>query len=290
MRLLKASEMAKSKYEYVKKFEREMSALPGCFLVVRIDGKGFHRFSKLHNFEKPNDLNALELMNKAAVCVFNEFNDIIIAYGQSDEYSFVFRQETDLYQRRPSKIMSTVVSMFTSSYVFHWSSFFKDRLLQYPPSFDARMVEYPSAKVLRDYLSWRQADCHINNLQNTSFWKLVQDGGLTPNEAQKRLETMLSGDKQEMLFSEFKTNYNNLPEIFKKGTIIIKECVEETVGLPSTSLDATTVYQSSGVDSAACKQEICKSKKKMKSSKPVSLHVDIIGDVFWKARPYLLGE
>lgn len=44
LRLLKASEMAKSKYEYVKKFEREMSALPGCFLVVRIDGKGFHRY------------------------------------------------------------------------------------------------------------------------------------------------------------------------------------------------------------------------------------------------------
>lgn len=57
------------------------------------------------------------------------------------------------------------------------------------------------------------------------------------------------------------------------------------------SLDATTVYQSSEVDSTACKQEeICKSKKKMKSSKTVSLHVDIIGDVFWKARPCLLGE
>lgn len=50
-------------------------------------------------------MNALELMNKAAVCVFNEFNDIIIAYGQSDEYSFVFRQETDLYQRRPRQVI-----------------------------------------------------------------------------------------------------------------------------------------------------------------------------------------
>lgn len=44
------------------------------------------------------------------------------------------------------------------------------------------------------YLNLLGFDCfliilgHINNLQNTSFWKLVQDGGLTPNEAQKRLE------------------------------------------------------------------------------------------------------
>lgn len=31
--------------------------------------------------------------------------------------------------------------------------------LQYPPTFDCRLVCYPSEKNLRDYLSWRQADC-----------------------------------------------------------------------------------------------------------------------------------
>jgi tRNA(His) guanylyltransferase len=30
--------------------------------------------------------------------------------------------------------------------------------------FDARAVLYPSDRTLRDYLSWRQADTHINNL------------------------------------------------------------------------------------------------------------------------------
>ena len=35
--------------------------------------------------------------------------------------------------------------------------------MQYPPTFDARVVLYPSEQNLRDYLSWRQADCKFVN-------------------------------------------------------------------------------------------------------------------------------
>lgn len=33
--------MANSKYEYVKRFELDDSLLPGCWIVIRLDGKGF---------------------------------------------------------------------------------------------------------------------------------------------------------------------------------------------------------------------------------------------------------
>ncbi len=33
--------MANSKYEYVKNYEQDDRLLPGCFIVVRLDGKGF---------------------------------------------------------------------------------------------------------------------------------------------------------------------------------------------------------------------------------------------------------
>lgn len=82
--------------------------------------------------------------------------------------------------------MTNVVSFFASSYVFMWSKFITDRPLLYPPTFDARTVLYSTNKNLRDYLSWRQADCHINNLYNTVFWALVQQGGLTNVEAEVR--------------------------------------------------------------------------------------------------------
>jgi tRNA(His) guanylyltransferase len=38
-----------------------------------------------------------------------------------------------------------------------------DQPMLYTPVFDGRAVCYPNFVVLRDYLSWRQADTHINN-------------------------------------------------------------------------------------------------------------------------------
>lgn len=176
------SKMAQSRFEYVKSFETDDRLLPNSWIVVRIDGKNFHKFSTKHNFSKPNDTRALSLMNHAAVCVMNEYKEITLAFGESDEYSFVFRKNTDLYKRRGSKIMSYVNSIFSSSYVFYWNRYFGDTKLLYPPAFDSRVVLYPSNENLRDYLSWRQADTHINNLYNTTFWNLVLKGGLDNNQ------------------------------------------------------------------------------------------------------------
>jgi len=254
------SKMAKSKFEYVRNFETEDKLLPNSWIVVRIDGKGFHKFSDDHEFIKPNDLNALNLMNKCARAVLDDFNEITIAYGQSDEYSFVFRKDSQIYSRRGSKLITNISSLFASRYVFHWSEFFPDKKLKYPPCFDGRAVLYPSEKNIRDYLSWRQADCHINNLYNTVFWTLIQKGGMTPKGAQERLKGTVSGDKNEILFSEFGVNYNNEPNQLKKGTTIIKR--KEKIDLPD-------------------------GEHKMRT-RTLELDCDIIGDQFWNDNPHLL--
>lgn len=92
------------------------------------------------------------------------------------------RKEAQAYSRRSSKLATNVCSLFTSAFVYHWSEYFDTAKPQYPPVFDGRTVLYPSDHNMRDYLSWRQADCHINNLYNTTFWALVLKGGLTPHE------------------------------------------------------------------------------------------------------------
>lgn len=120
--------MANSKYEYVRLFEKDDSLLPNTYIVIRIDGRGFHRykviiykcinicyklyhikkkkhytiyrFSQQHEFDKPNDRRAIELMNHCAIEVMKEIHDINIAYGQSDEYSFVISKSSNLYSRR----------------------------------------------------------------------------------------------------------------------------------------------------------------------------------------------
>ena len=293
-----------SKYEYVKKFETDDRLLPNCWMVVRIDGKAFHRFSDSHSFNKPNDIKALNLMNACAEHVMNEFNDIVISYGQSDEYSFVFRRMTDLYGRRSAKITTNVVSLFASTYVFNWSKFFPTTELQYPPSFDARAVLYPTNETLRDYLSWRQVDCHINNLYNTVFWALVQQGKLSNHDAQQRLKGSVSGDKNEILFSEFNINYNNEPDQFKKGTTIFRKKVE--IPIESTVQDKMRVEKDeiqlmSLNENLVDKKERISTqrKKKLKNdnenqtkirTKIVQINCDIIRDDFWTENNHILGN
>jgi len=48
------------------------------------------RFSQAHQFQKPNDLEALLLMNASAVAVVEDLSDIVFAYGVSDEYRYAF--------------------------------------------------------------------------------------------------------------------------------------------------------------------------------------------------------
>jgi hypothetical protein len=62
--------------------------------------------------------------------------------------------------------LTTVVSQFTSSYVFNWTKHFPGVSLKYPPSFDGRIVLYPAEKAVRDYFSWRQADSESLSLES----------------------------------------------------------------------------------------------------------------------------
>lgn len=92
--------MANTDFAYVRNFEVPDPIAPSNFIVVRIDGRGFSKFSAKYDFTKPNDLRAIQLMNAAATEVVKAFVDVVIAYGQSDEYSFVFGEETGLWERR----------------------------------------------------------------------------------------------------------------------------------------------------------------------------------------------
>ncbi|KAI1797195.1 tRNAHis guanylyltransferase [Ganoderma leucocontextum] len=280
--------MAGSKFAYVRNFELPDTLLPGTFMVLRIDGHAFHRLSEEHGFTKPNDERALQLMDHAARDVMNEFKDIVLAFGESDEYSFLFRKSAALYNRREAKILTTITSLFTSSYVFNWPKYYTDTPLKYCPSFDGRIVLYPSATVVRDYFSWRQADTHINNLYNTVFWALVLKGDQTTTEAHATLRGTVSSQKHEMLFSRFGVNYNDLPARFRKGSILVREEVStDAEGVDGA--DATSVLE--GAVPPTTPQSTSKKKMKVRVRTTVELHhCDIIGDEFWNSRPNILAD
>ncbi|KAG6082964.1 Glucose-responsive transcription factor [Claviceps sp. LM220 group G6] len=279
--------MANSKFEYVRNFEQTDSLLPNTWIVVRIDGRAFTKMCAKYGFEKPNDRRALDLMNAAAKAVVIDLPETVIAYGVSDEYSFVFHKSCNLFERRASKLVSTIVSTFTANYVYSWGTYFPDTPLSFPlPTFDGRAVCYPSVQNLRDYLSWRQVDCHINNLYNTTFWLLIQLGGLDNKEAERTLAGTLAADKNEILFSRFNINYNNEPEIFKKGSVIFRdyELVDAEPHAVALEMDdlAEPVQQS--------KSQAERDRKKRAKARVVVSHTDIIKDEFWNRRPWILSN
>ncbi|WVN89235.1 uncharacterized protein L203_104453 [Cryptococcus depauperatus CBS 7841] len=294
--------MAKSRFEYVRNYELPDPLTPNTFIIVRLDGKGFHKFSDAHNFAKPNDKRALDLMDTAAKTVFDEYKDVVMAFGESDEYSFLLRRATRVYNRRRSKINTSIVSLFTSAYVFNWPYFFPDVPLRYPPSFDGRVILYPGEIEIRDYFSWRQADTHINNLYNTTFWALVHSGQTTA-EANKTLQGTNSKDKNELLFSQFSINYNNLPEMFRKGSVLVRQAQQpsvlasskpQTVQQEGSNENHPVEIASQGPKSSeiiTTGHEKCLRKEKTyvgTEGRVVVLHEDIVGDAFWKERPWLL--
>ena len=137
----------------------------------------------------------------------------------------------------------------------------------------------------------------------------------------------MSADKNELLFSQFGINYNNLPEIYRKGSVLIWTPAEKATAsykkakdgdktnskdqhtvtdkaqfnddskshdsnskshdCPSSPAAAATVTVSLG---AANDRGSRRSKGKVKRVVEV-LHVDIIGDKFWTEHSEILrGE
>ncbi|AQK87981.1 tRNA(His) guanylyltransferase 1 [Zea mays] len=214
---------------FVKKFGINHIFSPCNWIIVRIIACQFDQFSTIHSFDKPNDETALRLMNESASLMMEQYPDIVFGYGFSNEYSFVFHEKSELYQRRESLILSSCSSYFTSLYMTKWKEFFPYTELMQTPHFEADALCYPKLKIICEYLSWRQAECHAGNQYNTCFWMLVKSGK-SEKEAHEILKGTLSKDKNELLFQQFQMNYNNEPAMFRKGSCVYRRKVEELAG------------------------------------------------------------
>jgi tRNA(His) guanylyltransferase len=138
---------------------------------------------------------------------------------------------------------------------------------------------------------------HINNLYNTTFWALLQQGQMSNIDAEALLKGTLASDKHELLFSRFKINYNNEPEIFRKGSVVFREyeLVEPTLESPqgSSTMPSDPHYReesSTEIDpTSTSKTQAQKQRKEKAKAKIVVQHIDIIKDEFWERRPWILS-
>lgn len=130
-------------------------------------------------------------------------------------------------------------------------------------------------------------------MYNTCFWALVLQGGRTTQEANKELSGTVSGQKQELLFSQFGINYNELEPVFRKGSILVwqddrsepvpagaaEDKVEDEVEKDEAGEVPEERREVPGKPGVFMRQR--KVKQPRVSRSVVVVHEDLIGEAWW---------
>ncbi|MCQ2379082.1 MAG: tRNA(His) guanylyltransferase Thg1 family protein, partial [Victivallaceae bacterium] len=191
----------------MKKFEGcyDLRIAPRFPVIVRIDGRAFHAWTKKTHCERPFDEKLMRLMAETTKFLCENVDGCVFGYTQSDEISLLLRDDqsydsTPWFDKRVQKIVSVSASIATS-YFTENNPFGK----KIPAFFDARVFALPPQEV-RGYFIWRQNDASKNSLS-----MLAQS--LYPH-------TELVGKKrdqlQELCFCKG-FNWNDLPTPKKRG-------------------------------------------------------------------------
>jgi tRNA(His) guanylyltransferase len=134
-------------------------------VIVRVDGKNFHQWTKKVKAKKPFDMVIMDCMRSASSFVCRNLQGWRLAYTQSDEVSFlVMPGETGQLPHggKPSKLETIIASEFT----YHFNKTFEGqawyfKMLAYPAYFDARSFVVPEEDVA-NYFYWRELDWRRN--------------------------------------------------------------------------------------------------------------------------------
>lgn len=185
-------------------------------LVVRLDGKSFHTFTK--GLERPYDQSLSDLMVATMKALVDRFQ-ANIGYTQSDEITLVFLSEPedrgDLnFDGRLQKI-ETLTASFASVYFNKHLRNYLPQKADELPIFDSRAFAVPNAQEAYHSLLWRQQDCTKNaiSMAAQSMYK------------QSELQGKNGSELQEMMFQKG-VNFNDYPFFFKRGTFARREGVE----------------------------------------------------------------
>ena len=96
----------------MKAYEQEYrQAVPeGKWIILRLDGRGFSRFTKKMRFGKPFDGVMSEMMSRTALALAKDFQ-AVAAYMQSDEITLVLPPYYTGFSRRSEKLIGCAASL-----------------------------------------------------------------------------------------------------------------------------------------------------------------------------------
>ena len=206
-----------------------------CPLIIRIDGRAFHTFTK--GLKRPFDNLLMSVMQETAKYLCQNISGCKLAYTQSDEISLLITDYDSLdtqawFDKNLQKIVSVSASLATLAFNKFWNDavaceyaatgasaipFNFDYLSiisskKFKATFDSRAFVLPKEEVC-NYFIWRQQDASKNSVQS-----LAQ-----ANFPHKQLEGLHTNQLQDKLMLEKSINWNDLSVPCKRGACVYYE-------------------------------------------------------------------
>ncbi|TYZ08345.1 guanylyltransferase [Hymenobacter lutimineralis] len=182
-------------------------ALPGLYLVARLDGRGFTRLTKeVHPFEAPFDERMRDYMAETTRHLLDCGFRMVYGFTQSDEISLLLHPTEDSFGRKLRKYTSVLAGEASAKFSL---------LLGNIGVFDCRISQLPRRQDVVDYFRWRQEDAARNSLNAHCYW-LLRKQGRTVAEATAQVKGQRTATKHDLLFAHG-INYNELPSWQKRG-------------------------------------------------------------------------
>lgn len=195
-------------YEGMEAMRKLMPLLP---IMVRLDGRSFHTFTK--GLKRPFDTRFQQLMFETTLHLTKETNSVL-GYTQSDEISLVMlpkQKEEPYFGGRIQKICSTLSAICSVYFYSRLEEFLPEKKGKFP-SFDCRVWNVPTLAEAANTILWRELDATKNSISMAAQC----------NFSHKSLHGLDGKQKQEKLFKEKGINWDDYPSRFKRGTYIKK--------------------------------------------------------------------
>jgi tRNA(His) guanylyltransferase len=190
-------------------------------VIIRIDGKAFHTFTK--QFKKPFDSNLMNLMNRTTIALCENIQNSKCAYVQSDEINILVSDLKDYntsswFDNNINKINSISASIATAYFNMYFYQYDNEALNKSSLAmFDARCFNLPEDEV-ENYFIYRQQDWFRNSLE------MYCRAFFSHKQMNKKNQSMM----HEMLYSIGKNWTTDLSDAEKNGRFISYDsCINE---------------------------------------------------------------
>lgn len=188
-------------------------------VILRVDGKAFHTFTKQLTDRTPYSDVMGACMAYTARSLVEEIQNAVFAYTQSDEISVLIadwrKLNTDAwFGNQVQKMTSIGAAIATRAFA---TSLALEGVFTFPPLFDARVFNLPREEVT-NYFIWRQQDATRNSINMLGQYYF----------SHKELQGKRINHVQDMLMKEHGVNWNDVPVRFKRGQCVVKGWMDGT--------------------------------------------------------------